>query len=697
MRPVASSFVAIAALTIALAAPGRAHDFQAEASAAAAAASPGTPEADLAKPPASGAQTFVITSTGGTHGKSVRWAAPDGTRWARESLLLRGFKTEIDQKTRLAPDGSIAELAIRGSTPSGDAAESFAASGGRISFASPVDKGDAAANGAFYVPYGGLLEPTILLAEALYRAPGKSLALAPSGRATLNPLTTLEVSNGSAKKKLTAYSIDGLGLGPVPVWFDGGKLFGTAGFLNFFPQGWEKVAPQLSKAQDEAIAAQAPALLAKVAPKAAGPVAFNNVRMYDADKRIFRDGMTIVAEGGKITQIVEANEPIRLVNAKVIDGTGKTLVPGLWDSHQHYGFDASGPLLLSLGVTSVRDPGNKPEESIARKARIDNGQLLGPRIIPVMLIDGVGPLAAQMAVNATDEASALAAVRKAKNMGFAGVKLYGSLDPKLVPVIAGEAKKLGLRVQGHVPRTMRPLEAVRAGYDELTHINFVMMQAMPDAVIEESNSLQRFYGPGRYAADVDLKGAEMQAFVGELARRGTVVDPTLAIFEGGFVSDTGETQPMYKPYEGLLPPVIGRALKGGSFAPTAEVSRERMRASYAKLQALVIELYRAGVPIVAGTDGAGPELIRDLELYVEGGLTPAEALATATIVPSQVFGVAEDRGSIAVGKTADLVLVDGDPSKRIGDLRRVDMVLLGDRLMKGDDLRAAAGISAMPK
>lgn len=691
MHPVSRLAIA-AALAIAVVAPARTHDFQAEAAAAAAAASPGTPESELAKPPAAGAQTFVITSTGGTHGKSVRWTGADGTRWARESLLLRGFKTEIDQKTRLGTDGSVVDLAIRGTTPSGDAAESFG--GGR--FSSPVDKGEAAAGG-FYVPYGGLLEPTILLAEALYRAPGKSLALAPSGRATLRPLTTLEVSNGRAKKKLTAYSVDGLGFGPAPVWFDGDKLFGLAGFLNFFPEGWSGVASQLSKAQDEAIAAQAPADLARLAPKAAGPVVFNNVRLFDADGRRFREGMTVVAEGGKISQIVESNEPIRLVGAKVIDGTGKTLVPGLWDSHLHYGSDSSGPLVLAMGITSARDPGNKPEESMARKARIDGGQLLGPRITPVMLIDGVGPYAAQMAVNATDEPSARAAVQKAKSMGFTGIKLYGSLKPELVPILADEAKKLGLRVQGHVPQTMRPLDAVRAGYSELTHINFLMMQAMPDAVVNESNSLQRFYGPGRYAADVDLRGPEMRAYIEELKRRGTVVDPTLAIFEGGFVAETDELQPMYKPYDGLLPPVVGRAFRGGSFAPTAEVSRAQMRASYAKLQALVVELHRAGVPIVAGTDGASIELIRDLELYVEGGLSPADALATATIVPAQVFGVAAERGSIAVGKTSDLVLVDGDPSKRIGDLRRVDMVLLGDRLMKGDDLRAAAGILGMPK
>jgi hypothetical protein len=683
--------VSIIALACALAAPAAAHETPPAPAAAAE-----TPE--LATPPAIGAETLVITSTGGNHGQLVRWTAPDGTRWARESLLLRGFKSELDQQTRLAADGTIEALTIRGTTPSGDAAESFRFAGGRYSYQSPVDKGEAAASGAsVYVPYGGLFEPTILLAEALYKAPGRTLALAPSGRATLNPLTTLEVSNGTARKTLAAYTIDGVSTSPVPIWFDGDRVFGSASFLNFLPKGWEAVAPQLSKAQDDALARRAPELLAKLAPRQAGAVAFTNVRLYDAHSRTFRDGMTVVAEGGKITQVAPTAAISLPAGTRTLDGAGKTLVPGLWDAHQHYGDDMTGPLLLATGITSIRDPGNRPEESIARKARIDKGELLGPRIIPVMLIDGTGPLAAQVAVNATDEASALAAVRKAKDMGFAGVKLYGSLDKKLVPVIAAEAKRLGLRVQGHIPRTMRPIEAVRGGYSEITHINMAMMQAMPDSVVNESNGLQRFYGPGRYAADVDLNSPEMRAYIAELKRSGTVVDPTLAIFEGGYLPDKGETSPSYIPYQGLLPPVLDRALKGGSFAPTAEVSREQMRKSFPKLQQLVIALHRAGVPIVAGTDGGGPELIRDLELYVEGGMSPADALATATIIPATVFGVAADRGSIAPGKSSDLVLVHGNPSRDMGALRHVDTVMLGDRLMKGDELRAAVGISGMPK
>ena len=674
--------------------PALGHEAQEPPAAAAA----GVAEAQLAKPPATGAETWEITSTGGSHGRIVRWTDADGTRWARTSLLLRGFKTEIDQQTRIGADGLPTELRIRGTTPSGDAAESFAVAGDRYTYSSPVDRGEAAVPGRFiYVPYGGMAEPTLLLAELLYRTPGRTLDLAPSGRASLSKLTTLEVSNGSETKTLTAWSIDGLGIEPVPIWFDGDRPFGSAGFLNFLPEGWASVGAKLSAAQDAAIAERAPALLARIAPRVAGPVVFRNVRLYDSEKLVFLDAMNVVAEGGKIVRVQPASQPLSIPGARVIDGAGKTLLPGLWDAHQHYGSDTSGPLLLSIGVTSVRDPGNKPEDSIRRKARIDNGELLGPRIIPVMLIDGAGPLAAQMAVTAIDEATALAAVRKAKEMGFAGVKLYGSLDPKLVPVIAAEAHRLGLRVQGHVPRTMRPLEAVRAGYDELTHINFVMMQAMPDEVVDQSNGLQRFYGPGRYAGDVDLNSPAMKAYIAELKARGTAVDPTLAIFEGGFLSEGDEIQPMYLPYVGLLPPVVDRGLRGGSFSPTPEVTRAMMRRSFPKLQQLVIALYRAGVPILAGTDGAGPELIRDLELYVEGGLTPAEALSTATILPARAFGVDGDRGSIAVGKTSDLVLVDGDPSKRIGDLRRVAWVLLGDRLMKGDDLRTAASISGMPK
>jgi imidazolonepropionase-like amidohydrolase len=128
-----------------------------------------------------------------------------------------------------------------------------------------------------------------------------------------------------------------------------------------------------------------------------------------------------------------------------------------------------------------------------------------------------------------------------------------------------------------------------------------------------------------------------------------------------------------------------------------DLTREDFRKSYAKLSALVELMHKSGVPIVAGTDGSGLELIRELELYVAAGFTPEDALATATIAPARLLNVDKTTGSIEVGKAADLVLVEGDPSKRIGDLRNTRTVMMGGNLMDADALRTASGFSGRPK
>jgi imidazolonepropionase-like amidohydrolase len=383
-------------------------------------------------------------------------------------------------------------------------------------------------------------------------------------------------------------------------------------------------------------------------------------------------------------------------NAQVIAGAGQTLVPGLWDSHQHYGNDETGPLLLAQGITSIRDPGNQPEESTARRHRIENGQLLGPRIVPSLLIDGVGPNTAQVAVAVHKQQEAIAAVDRAHNEGYFGVKIYGSIDPSWVAPMAAEAHKFGLHVHGHIPAGMRPLDAIHAGYDEITHINFVMMQAMPQDVVDHSNGIARHMGMAQYAPDVDLHGPQMTAILDEMQRRHIAVDPTLSTFELEYVPDSGDVSAAYAAYMGTMPPQVERGFRAGGLPPTAEVTRARMRAAEAALQNLVGELHRRHITIVAGTDGTGLELVRELELYVHAGFSPADALAAATIVPSQLFGVGASAGSITVGKKAELFLVNGDPSTNIGDLRLVTMVMRDNRLMQADALRHAIGIAGAP-
>jgi imidazolonepropionase-like amidohydrolase len=657
-----------------------------------------TPVAELARPPAD-AKRYVIMSTAGKHGEAAEWTAPDGTRWARASLVLRGQVWEIDESARLGPDGMIAQYTARGVSPQGDVGETFAVTGGKAEWKSQIDKGAAPyKEPAVYYPAGPGSLTFEHLVERLIADPDHSVALLPGGQAKIEPLTKARIGTGAAARTVLAYAITGISNSPIPVWAtEDGKYFASVGFLSTLPVAYQAAQPVLEKAQDEALAARSPLLARQFLKAPAGPVAFTNVRAF-VDGSRFAEGQTVVVDRGKIVAVGPAATTRPPAGARLIDGKGRTLVPGLWDAHMHVGDDSSGPMLLSLGITSARDPGNVTALTMARAARRAKGDLLSPRIYASTLIDGKGPNTAQVAEVATSQEEAIAAVRKAKANGMTGVKFYGTFNPAWLPAAAAEAHKLGLHVSGHVPAGMRTIEAIEAGYDEVTHIYFMMMQAMPDEVVAQSNGIQRFQGPGRHAKDVDLDGEAIRKLIETMARRKTVADPTLVVAESLFVPEPGDLSPAYAPFLGTLPPATERNFRQGGFAVPAGLTRADWRASYRKLAGLVGAMHRAGVPIVAGTDGSGMELVRELELYVtDAGFTPAEALAAATIVPARLVGADSRTGSIAVGKAADLVLVDGDPSKRIGDLRHTRMVMMDGRLMDADALRAASGFAGRPK
>ncbi|HEX7943406.1 MAG TPA: amidohydrolase family protein, partial [Phenylobacterium sp.] len=367
------------------------------------------------------------------------------------------------------------------------------------------------------------------------------------------------------------------------------------------------------------------------------------------------------------------------------------------DVHMHVNDDYTGLQELSLGVTSFRDPGNNDALTIDRRTRRAAGQLLFPHVYPSSLIDGKGPYTAQVANVATSQAEAIALVDAAKAKGFTGVKFYGTFNPAWLPAAIAEAHKLGLHVHGHIPAGIRPMEAIRDGYDEVTHINWVMMQAMPARLLPVDNGIARFEGPGRYAKDVDLDGAPLTEIVAVMADKHIYSDPTMVAFESLYVPENGELTGSYTPFMGVLPPSTERGFKVGGFAVPEGLTRADYRASWAKMVGLLAKMHKAGVPIVAGTDGSGLEIIHELEIYIQAGFTPAEALAAATIEPARLVGQEANTGSIKVGKVADLVLVAGDPSTKIGDLRQTRVVMLDGALLDADALRAAAGFSGRPK
>jgi imidazolonepropionase-like amidohydrolase len=654
----------------------------------------------LATPPV-GARHFIIESIGGKHGDSWSWTSPDGARMARETGNLRGFAWDIDYVAKAGPDGMPATMTIRGVTPQGDAGESFSVVGDSARWKSPIDAGVALRRDhSFYVAAGGPADAGAWFIERLLASADRAIKLLPGGEARATKVTTLDVGIGANKQTITLWSVTGASNTPFPVWADtSGMFFGQVGLgadMSLLPEGYAEEMRTLMDVQAAAMARQSRDLV-RLAKTPNAPLAFTHVRMFDADGLRFLQDQTVVVNGDKIVAVGPATSVVPPEGAQIIVGNGMTLVPGLWDCHMHVADDYTGPQELSLGVTSVRDPGNNDKATLDRRARVAAGQLLFPHVYPSSLIDGKGPYTAQVANVATSQAEAIAFVRQAKANGFIGVKFYGTFDPAWLPNAITEAHRLGLHVHGHIPHGIRPMEAIDDGYDEITHLNWVIMQAMPESVLARDNGPLRFEAPARFAKDVDLDGPALTGIVQTMARRHIYADPTMVVFEGFFVRDNGELSPAYTPFVGTLPPATERGYRGGSLAVPKDLTRADYRASWAKMVGLLARMHKAGVPIVAGTDGSGLEIIRELEIYRDAGFTPAEALATATIVPARLVGQDAHTGSIAVGKAADLVLVEGDPSQRIGDLRQTRVVVLDGKLLDADALRQATGFSGRPK
>ncbi|HET7639554.1 MAG TPA: amidohydrolase family protein, partial [Ktedonobacteraceae bacterium] len=259
-------------------------------------------------------------------------------------------------------------------------------------------------------------------------------------------------------------------------------------------------------------------------------------------------------------------------------------------------------------------------------------------------------------VKAATKEEAIKDVDMYKGSGFAQIKIYSSVAPQIVRVITDEAHRLGLTVTGHIPQGMTVKAGVDSGMDQVNHIHFVyaMMKKMPD------NS-------------ADLADSANVAVLDYLKAHHTVIDPTLGVYEMIFRSVKDDIRELEPNYNTLPTPLQVLFQNMGMPAEQAKLARPRMQT----LMNLVKAMHDKDIPIVAGTDMGFPgySVPRELELYVQAGLTPMEAIKAATIVPAQVMNMDKRTGSVRAGKQADLVIVDGDPLKEIRNIRNVWIVI----------------------
>lgn len=564
----------------------------------------------------------------------------------------------------------------------------------KATWRSPVDRGERAglARDAVYLPVAASPAWAARLAQTLLASKTQRTEVLPVGRLSIERVQRLPVPGQAYEIGL--YAITGLDLEPVYVWLreDNRALFAQVypGWGGTVLQGFEAEVDRLGDAQNAAQFARLQRIAKELPQPLPGLTVIEGVRWFDAQAAQLRGPSDVYLQDGRIAFIAKPGSLKNAAPAQRISGKGRTLLPGFVDMHAHV---TPGDLLLNLaaGVTAVRDVGNNNAELAALRGRIGRGELLGTDIAANGFIEGKSPFSSQADFVPDNLPDALAAIDWYAAHGYRQLKLYNSIRPEWVKPMVAHARSLGLRTGGHVPAFMTAREAVEAGYDELHHINQVTLNFLVSKT-DDTRTLLRFSLVGDKAADLKLNDRRTQDFIALLKKKGTVVDATMVAFEGQYTQRQGQPNPSYAVVAANLPAAVQRSLLSAE-SELDDVKARRWGASWKVMTDLLRRMHAAGIPLVAGTDAtAGFAFLRELELYVQAGIPAAQALKIATWNGAKYSDRLNDLGSIERGKRADLLLVDGDPVADIRAIRRVALVIQGDKALSPAALYQSMGI-----
>jgi len=607
----------------------------------------------------------------------------------------RGRGPHIVERMAANESGYITNAVIRGHSYFKDSVdERFSYANGKASWKNHVEGESSAVRALpFYMSLDGTPAENDLFLQSLFTGVGRPLPLFPTGEATIEKVRDLEVTGpASAKRTVSLYAISGLGFAPAYLWLDSDKHYfaNVSSWSSTIREGWEPAIPAMIDAEEAAAAVRFRTLAQTLAQRPTAALVFRNANLFDAEHARMIPHTTVVISGNRIQSVGPDQSASVPAGAKIIDAAGKALLPGLWDMHVHVSPGTDGILHMAAGVTSARDMGNDTTTVLDLQKKFADGSLIGPRLVLAGLIDAPGPYQVPTGVLANTDAEVRKAVNRYADMGFEQIKVYSSMKPELVPVIIAEAHRRGLRVSGHVPAFMTAEQVVRLGFDEVQHVNFVMLNFMDS--VKDTRSMSRFTAVAKDGAALDFSSPRVKSFLALLKERHTVVDPTVGTFEDMFVGRAGEMSPSLGMVADRFPSQVRRGLFSGGL-PVPAGMNQRYKDSYAAMVRMVGELYRAGITIVAGTDAMpGFGLHRELELWVRAGIPAADVLRMATLGASQVMKHDDTRGSIAPGKLADVILVGGDPATNISDIRKVELVVKDGVIYRSADLYKALGI-----
>ena len=426
------------------------------------------------------------------------------------------------------------------------------------------------------------------------------------------------------------------------------------------------------------------------------PFVLTHVNVIDVrNGNVLRD-MNVVVRAGLIAHVVSAHNAKSYGPARVVDATGKFLIPGLWDMHAHTIFGewlprnerVTLPLFVANGITGIRDMGGDLGPLKEWRAAIASGNLLGPRmVISGPMLDGPKPRFPSSSPVGS-EADGRKIVDELKSQGADFIKIQSLVPRDAYFAVADEAKKQGITFVGHVPDAVRASEASNAGQKSMEHLIGVFEGGSPN----EDEYLTGPKGPGKFVTSYDpALGSKLIAL---LAKNKTWQVPTLVWEHGQWLIDQSDFS--RDPLSKYAPAAWNKTWKMFTTDILKDMDTDPLpvRQKFFQMELDVVhDLHNAGVPFMAGTDTAagvhvfpGFSLHEELGYFVKAGFTPLEALQTATLNPAQFLGKSAELGTIEEGKIADLVLLDANPLDDISNTQKIRAVSLAGRYLSRSDL-----------
>jgi hypothetical protein len=437
------------------------------------------------------------------------------------------------------------------------------------------------------------------------------------------------------------------------------------------------------------------------------PVAIRHVSVIDVMNGRIQKDVTVILADGTITAI---GKKVPVEKARLVDGTGKFLIPGLWDMHVHCcnADDHFFPLFLSNGVTGIRDMGDPLDELKTCRRDVENGTFLGPRMVfSGPIVDGPKPIWPDISIAVGTPEEGRKAVETVQQSGADFVKVYSLLPRDAYFAIADEAKKRHMVFAGHVPNAITAVEASDAGQKSFEHLLSVLMGcSSKEAALMTTQGLSLIQ---LNRAEVDsYDPAKAKALFTRFHKNGTWQCPTLVV--GNVMAHLDAPASRNDPRLAYLPgDIVSFWNPTNNFFHTNGFSAgdwQTAHSCFAKRCELVGMMAKAGVGILAGTDTPNPGAFPgfgihdELALLVKCGLTPRQALQTATINPARYFGWEQMMGTVEVGKVADLVLLDANPLEDIRNTTKIDAVFARgryfDRATLDQILRHKSDSAALP-